>query len=100
MRSSNYIRKVDAPDMRSEASGANNNLCGVTSMSSVNQFQSKKQFRCLPVSKCGPFQYVEIITSADESGNYQTEQQLVDSKVLRDSWAKYYFRSGREVSEQ
>lgn len=34
-------RKVDAPDMRSEASGANNNLCGVTSMSSVNQFQSK-----------------------------------------------------------
>ena len=69
-------------------------------MSSVNQFQSKKQFRCLPVSKFGPFQYVEIITSADESGNYQTEQQLVDSKALRDSWAKYYFRSGREVNEQ
>ncbi|WP_272670871.1 hypothetical protein [Providencia sp. PROV147] len=69
-------------------------------MSSINQFQHKKQFRCLPISKCGPFQYVEIITSADKSGNYQTEQQLVDSKVLRDSWAKYYFRSGREVSEQ
>lgn len=93
-------RKVDAPDMRSEASGANNNLCGVTSMSSLNQFQHKKQFRCLPISKCGPFQYVEIITSADESGNYQSKQKLVDSKVLKDNWASFYFRSGRGDGEQ
>ncbi|MEY0728405.1 MULTISPECIES: hypothetical protein [Providencia] len=69
-------------------------------MSSLNQFQHKKQFRCLPISKCGPFQYVEIITSADESGNYQTEQQLVDSKALKDSWASFYFRSGRGDGEQ
>lgn len=64
-------------------------------MSSLNQFQPKKQFRCLPVSKCGPFQYAEIITSADESGNYQTKQQLVDNKDLEGIWAQYYFRSGR-----
>lgn len=93
-------RKGDAQDMRSRASSANNNLCGVTSMSSLNQFQHKKQFRCLPISKCGPFQYVEIITSADESGNYQSKQKLVDSKVLKDSWASFYFRSGRGDGEQ
>lgn len=93
-------RKGDAQDMRSRASVANNFLCGVISMSSLNQFQPKKQFRCLPVSKCGPFQYVEIITSADESGNYQSKQQLVDSKALKDSWASFYFRSGRGDGEQ
>lgn len=93
-------RKGDAQDMRSRASSANNNLCGVTSMSSLNQFQPKKQFRCLPVSKCGPLQYVEIITSADELGNYQTKLQLVDSKELKSCWTDFYYRSGRGASGQ
>lgn len=93
-------RKGDAQDMRSRASIANNNLCGVTSMSSLNQFQHKKQFRCLPISKCGPFQYVEIITSTDELGNYQKKQELVDNSELRISWGDFYYQSGSEINEQ
>lgn len=94
------LRKGGAQDMRSRAPSVKTK-CGVmNAMNSLNQLQLRKQFKCLLTSKSGSIQYVEIITSADESGNYQTEQQLVDSKVLRDSWAKYYFRSGREVSEQ
>jgi len=87
--------------MRSEAPSANNSLRGVISMSSLNQFQPKKQFRCLPVSKCGPFQYVEIITSADESGNYQEVPQLVDDrKKLEEQWFSFYFQSVPEVGNQ
>lgn len=89
----NSTRKGDAPDMRSEASIANNNLCGVISMSSLNQIGERKQFKCISLSKNGPFQYVEIITSADETGNYQTEQQLVDIRELKSNWANFYFRS-------
>ncbi|MFL7852192.1 hypothetical protein AAD046_05860 [Providencia rettgeri] len=70
-------------------------------MSSLNQFQHKKQFRCLPVSKCGPFQYVEIITLADESGNYQAVPQLVDDrKKLEEQWFSFYFLSGSEANVQ
>lgn len=69
-------------------------------MSSVNQVQPIKQFRCLPASKQGSLQYVEIITSADESGNYQTKLQLVDSKELKSCWADFYYRSGRGASGQ
>ncbi|MEX9849221.1 hypothetical protein [Providencia huaxiensis] len=69
-------------------------------MSSLAHLNNKKQFRCLPVGKSGAFQYVEIITSADEFGNYQIAEQLVDSKTLRDSWADFYYQSGSEVNEQ
>ncbi|AXH61154.1 hypothetical protein GKR48_14515 [Providencia sp. wls1943] len=77
--------------------GVAKNICGVISMSSLNQIRAKKQFRCLPASKSGPFQYVEIITSADASGNYQTEQQLVDIAELRNDWANFYFNSKGEA---
>ncbi|HBO25083.1 MAG TPA: hypothetical protein DD649_19680 [Providencia sp.] len=93
-------RKGDAPDMRSEASVANNNLCGVTSMSSLNQISKRKQFKCLSVSKNGLFQYVEIITSADALGNYQTKQQLVDIADLKSDWANFYFNSEGEAHVQ
>lgn len=94
-------RKGDAPDMRSEASVLITTLCGVTtSMNSVNRIQQRKQFRCLPASKCGPFQYVEIITSMDDRGNYRTVQQLVEVKALKSDWANFYFRSANGVKEQ
>ena len=96
----NRARKGDAQDMRSRASSANNFLCGVISMSSLAHLSHKKQFRCLPTGKHGAFQYVEIITSTDEFGNYQINQQLVDSKELKTSWADFYYQSGSEVSEQ
>ncbi|HFT2389087.1 TPA: hypothetical protein ACHV8K_003641 [Providencia stuartii] len=69
-------------------------------MSSLAHLSHKKQFRCLPVGKHGAFQYVEIITSTDELGNYQKKQQMVDSKALRDSWADFYYQSGSEINEQ
>lgn len=96
----NRARKGDAPDMRSEASSANNFLCGVISMSSLAHLSHKKQFRCLPIGKHGAFQYVEIITSVDLFGNYQIKQQLVDGKELKTSWADFYYQSGSEVNEQ
>ncbi len=101
MHSLNYIRKGDAQDMRSRASVANNNLCGVTSMSSLNQISERKQFKCISISKNGSFQYVEIITSADESGNYQSKQQLVDDREkLETKWSDFYFLSRGEVYVQ
>ncbi|WP_265497615.1 hypothetical protein [Providencia rustigianii] len=69
-------------------------------MSSLNQVRAKKQFRCLPVTKNGSFQYVEIITSADDAGNYQTRQQLVDVKQLKGDWAEFYFNSKGEAHVQ
>ncbi|QCJ70471.1 hypothetical protein C9446_11790 [Providencia heimbachae] len=93
-------RKGDAPDMRSEASVANNNLCGVTSMSSLNQISERKQFKCISISKNGSFQYVEIITSADGTGNYQSKQQLVDITDLKSDWANFYFNSKGEAHVQ
>ncbi|MEY1162467.1 hypothetical protein [Providencia manganoxydans] len=69
-------------------------------MSSLAHLSHKKQFRCLPVRKRGAFQYVEIITSTDELGNYQINQQLVDSNKLKTRWADFYYQSGSEVSEQ
>lgn len=78
--------------------GVAKNICGVISMSSLNQIRAKKQFRCLPASKSGPFQYVEIITSAGADGNYQTEQQLVDIAELRNDWANFYFNSKGEAN--
>lgn len=76
MRSSNYIRKVDAPDMRSEASGANNNLCGVTSMSSVTNLRSRTQVR---VSiRDNRFVYEIKLPNGYQETNYPFMQWLVD----------------------
>ncbi|EPJ3763108.1 hypothetical protein NPI25_000435 [Providencia stuartii] len=69
-------------------------------MSSLAHLSHKKQFRCLPAGKRGAFQYVEIITSADEFGNYQKKQQLVDNNELKTRWADFYYQSGSEVNEQ
>lgn len=89
------LREGGAQDMRSRAPSVKTK-CGVmNAMNSLNQLQPRKQFKCLLTSKSGSIQYVEIITSADESGNYQSKQQLVDNKDLEDIWAEYYFRSGR-----
>nr|ELR5038790.1 hypothetical protein [Providencia stuartii] len=69
-------------------------------MSSLAHLSHKKQFRCLPTGKRGAFQYVEIITSTDEFGNYQIKQQLVDNNELKTSWADFYYQSGSELNEQ
>ncbi|MEY0948836.1 hypothetical protein AB7179_01410 [Providencia manganoxydans] len=69
-------------------------------MSSLAHLSYKKQFRCLPAAKHGAFQYVEIITSTDEFGNYKINQRLVDSKELKTRWADFYYQSGSEVNEQ
>lgn len=90
-------RKGGAQDMRSQAPSVKTK-CGVmNAMNSLNQLQPRNQFKCLPTSRSGSIQYVEIITSADESGNYQMEQQLVDkdSDKFKRCWAAFYFSSGR-----
>lgn len=96
----NSTRKGDAQDMRSQASIANNNLCGVISMSSLNQISERKQFKCISLSTNGPFQYVEIITSADDQGNYQIRRKLVDIADLKSDWAHFYFNSKGEAHVQ
>ncbi|SPZ22139.1 Uncharacterised protein [Providencia rettgeri] len=91
------LREGGAQDMRSRAPSVKTK-CGVmNAMNSLNQLQPRKQFKCLLTSKSDSIQYVEIITLADESGNYQTKQQLVDkdSSEFKRCWAEYYFRSGR-----
>lgn len=95
------LRKGGAQDMRSRAPSVKTK-CGVmNAMNSLNQLQLRKQFKCLLTSKSGSIQYVEIITSADESGNYQTKQQLVDDrKKLEEQWFSFYFLSGSEVNVQ
>lgn len=87
------LREGGAQDMRSRAPSVKTK-CGVmNAMNSLNQLQPRKQFKCLLTSKGGSIQYVEIITSADELGNYQTEQQLVDIGELKSNWDDFYFRS-------
>lgn len=95
------LREGGAQDMRSRAPSVKTK-CGVmNAMNSLNQLQARKQFKCLLTSKSGSIQYVEIITSADESGNYQTKQQLVDDrKKLEEQWFSFYFLSGSEVNFQ
>lgn len=95
------LRKGGAQDMRSRAPSVKTK-CGVmNAMNSLNQLQPRKQFKCLLTSKSGSIQYVEIITSADESGNYQTKQQLVDDrKKLEEQWFSFYFLSGSEANVQ
>lgn len=93
------LRKGGAQDMRSRAPSVKTK-CGVmNAMNSLNQLQPRKQFKCLLTSKSDSIQYVEIITSADELGNYQTEQQLVDDrKKLEEQW--FSFLSGSEANVQ
>ncbi len=76
MHSSNYIRKVDAPDMRSEASGANNNLCGVTSMSSVTNLWGRTQVRAS--IRDNRFVYEIKLPNGYQETNYPFMQWLVD----------------------
>ncbi len=94
-------RKGGAQDMRSQAPSVKTK-CGVmNAMNSLNQLQPRKQFKCLPTSRSGSIQYVEIITSADESGNYQSKQQLVDDREkLETKWSDFYFLSRGEVYVQ
>lgn len=69
-------RKVDAPDMRSEASGANNNLCGVTSMRSVTNLRGRTQVR---VSiRDGRFVYELKVPEGRQETNYKFVEWLVD----------------------
>lgn len=95
------LRKGGAQDMRSQAPSVKTK-CGVmNAMNSLNQLQPRKQFKCLLTSRSDSIQYVEIITSADESGNYQTKQQLVDDrKKLEEQWFCFYFLSGSEANVQ
>lgn len=76
MRSLNYIRKVDAPDMRSEASGANNNLSGVTSMSSVTNLRCRTQVRAS--IRDNRFVYEIKLPNGYQETNYPFMQWLVD----------------------
>lgn len=95
------LRKGGAQDMRSRAPSVKTK-CGVmNAMNSLNQLQPRKQFKCLLTSRSDSIQYVEIITSADESGNYQAVQQLVDDrKKLEAQWSNFYFLSGSEANVQ
>ncbi|PCQ37182.1 hypothetical protein CQA26_15255 [Providencia rettgeri] len=95
------LRKGGAQDMRSRAPSVKTK-CGVmNAMNSLNQLQPRKQFKCLLTSKSDSIQYVEIITSSDESGNYQEVQQLVDDrKKLEAQWSNFYFLSGSEANVQ
>ncbi len=95
------LREGGAQDMRSRAPSVKTK-CGVmNAMNSLNQLQPRKQFKCLLTSKGGSIQYVEIITSADELGNYQAVPQLVDDrKKLEEQWSNFYFLCGSEVSVQ
>ncbi len=69
-------RKGDAPDMRSEASVANNNLCGVTSMSSVTKLGGRTQVR---VSlRNGRFVYELKLPEGRQETNYKFVEWLVD----------------------
>ncbi len=95
------LRKGGAQDMRSRAPSVKTK-CGVmNAMNSLNQLQPRKQFKCLLTSRSDSIQYVEIITSSDESGNYQAVQQLVDDrKKLEAQWSNFYFLSGSEANVQ
>lgn len=76
MHSLNYIRKGDAQDMRSRASVANNNLCGVTSMSSVTNLSGRTQVR---VSlRNGRFVYELKLPEGRQETNYKFVEWLVD----------------------
>lgn len=62
--------------MRSEASGANNNLCGVTSMSSVANLRYRTQVR---VSiRNGRFVYELKVPEGRQETNYKFVEWLVD----------------------
>lgn len=69
-------RKGDAQDMRSRASVANNNLCGVTSMSSVTKLGGRTQVR---VSlRNGRFVYELKLPEGRQETNYKFVEWLVD----------------------
>lgn len=69
-------RKGDAQDMRSRASSANNNLCGVTSMSSVTNLRYRTQVR---VSiRDGRFVYELKVPEGRQETNYKFVEWLVD----------------------
>lgn len=69
-------RKGDAQDMRSRASSANNNLCGVTSMSSLTNLRGRTQVR---VSiRDGRFVYELKVPEGRQETNYKFVEWLVD----------------------
>ncbi|ROR61182.1 UNVERIFIED_ORG: hypothetical protein EC838_0092 [Providencia alcalifaciens] len=69
-------RKVDAPDMRSEASVANNFLCGVISMSSVTNLSGRTQVRAS--IRDNRFVYEIKLPNGYQETNYPFMQWLVD----------------------
>ncbi|KLN97314.1 phage protein [Moellerella wisconsensis] len=69
-------RKGDAQDMRSRASSANNNLCGVTSVNSVTNFHSRTQVRAS--LRNGRFVYEIKVPDGYEETNYKFVEWLVD----------------------
>lgn len=62
--------------MRSEASGANNNLCGVTSMSSVTNLRGRTQVRAS--IRDNRFVYEIKLPNGYQETNYPFMQWLVD----------------------
>ncbi len=69
-------RKGDAQDMRSRASVANNNLCGVTSMSSVTNLSGRAQVRAS--IRNNRFVYEIKLPNGYQETNYQFMRWLVD----------------------
>lgn len=69
-------RKGDAQDMRSRASSANNNLCGVTSMSSVTNLRGRAQVRAS--IRNNRFVYEIKLPDGYQETNYPFMQWLVD----------------------
>ena len=69
-------RKGDAQDMRSRASVANNNLCGVTSMSSLTNLSGRTQVRVSLHN--GRFVYELKLPEGRQETNYKFVEWLVD----------------------
>lgn len=69
-------RKGDAQDMRSRASVANNNLCGVTSMSSLTNLSGRTQVRAS--IRDNRFVYEIKLPNSYQETNYPFMQWLVD----------------------
>lgn len=69
-------RKGDAQDMRSRASSANNNLCGVTSMSSLTNLRGRTQVRAS--IRDGRFVYELKVPEGRQETNYKFVEWLVD----------------------
>ncbi|MER5046151.1 hypothetical protein [Morganella morganii] len=62
-------------------------------MSRLTHSEPEKQLKCLVIGN-EPFRYVESIPAGGTADNYREAPEMVDREKLKESWAKYYYRSG------